>query len=95
MIDLDAPKSRGNRQKQVSVFQRPFLEGWQRKGNQHIFYQAPNKGRCFHNLNEIGMYLDDTNSRLRIDCFDLSRDVKISTVFPKTRAQAYVSDQHV
>lgn len=93
--DLDKPKCRGNREKVVGAFQRPLLEGWERKGILNIYYRAPRNGRCFHNLNEIDIYLSETNSRLRIDCFDLNNDIEISSVSREIQSGAYVSNQNV
>ena len=61
---------------QYSAFQRPLLTGWKRYGSDRKFYQAP-CGVFFHTLNEIDKFLFMTDSKLRIDCFDLSKDCNI------------------
>lgn len=77
---------------QYSAFQRPLLTGWKRYGSDRKFYQAP-CGVFFHSLNEIDKFLFMTDSKLRIDCFDLSKDCNIETAISKVDVSLGVSIQ--
>lgn len=65
-----------------SVYQRPLIMHWKilRKGNrsnQKKFYQTP-CGIDLYSLNDIDKYLAKTDSKLRIDWFDLNKNIKIT-----------------
>lgn len=57
--------------KQIGLFRRPILCGWKRHSRS---YQTP-CGLNLHSYQEIGEYLMATKSKLRIDCFDFSRNI--------------------
>lgn len=78
-----------------SVFQRPLIMHWKivRKGNhsnQKKFYQAP-CGVYLESLNDIDKYLAKTDSKLRIDWFDLNKNIKITAGSVQTTG-IYVSN---
>lgn len=54
-----------------ALFRRPILCGWKRLDRN---YQAP-CGLDLFSYQEIDEYLTETSSKLRIDSFDLSRDI--------------------
>ncbi|XP_055311987.1 histone-lysine N-methyltransferase SETDB1-B-like [Sitodiplosis mosellana] len=74
---------------QYGAFLRPLLTGWTRHGSDKKFYRAP-CGSCFHSLSEIDKVLFQTDSKLRIDCFDLSKDCAIV----KQGANSKVEDKY-
>lgn len=53
------------------LFQRPILCGWKRRNR---FYQTP-CGLHLYSYKEIDEYLMETESKLRIDCFDLNKNI--------------------
>lgn len=66
--------------KKIGLFRRPILCGWERHSR---FYQTP-CGRHLHSYQEIDEYLVETESKLRIDCFDLSRNIDPSKNYGQT-----------
>lgn len=57
---------------QYTAFQRPILTGWYRFGSNQQYYRTP-CGRYLYSIKQIDDYLLKTNSKLRIDCFDLNK----------------------
>lgn len=56
-----------------SALQRPLLTGWKRLGRIHRYYTAP-CGKNLKTMYNIDQFLLKTNSKLRIDSFDLSKN---------------------
>lgn len=60
-----------------TIFQRPLLVGWTRHLNdKKISYQSP-CGVIFHKIHDVEIYLMKTDSKLRVDCFEFSKNVII------------------
>lgn len=59
-----------------SAFERPLLVGWKRIVNNQIFYQTP-CGIVRRSLESIDKYLKVTDSKLRIDCFNLDANIRV------------------
>lgn len=57
---------------------RPLLAGWTRHMNHTCYYVAP-CGRICRSLNALYKYLKETQSKLTIDCFSLSTNIKPMT----------------
>lgn len=60
---------------------RPLITGWARFGKLRKFYRSP-CGVTFRSYRELEDYLMRTNSKLRMNCFDFSKNVNIPNVFP-------------
>lgn len=65
------------------TFQRPLLTGWFRLGKTHRFYKTP-CGLYLHRFNDIAQYLLDTDSKLRIDSFELGKNCEIRLITKDT-----------
>lgn len=83
----------GRNLEQYMAFQRPLLTGWKRFGHDKKYYVAP-CGFRLDTLNEIDKFLFMTDSKLRIDCFDLSKDCDIPMRIHKTISTVEVSIQN-
>lgn len=59
---------------QYTAFQRPIVAGWHRFGSgaSPRYYRTPCL-RYLYSMGQIDEYLLKTNSKLRIDCFDLTK----------------------
>lgn len=75
---------------EYGAFQRPLLTGWKRFGKEKKFYAAP-CGVFLHSLNDVDRFLFLTDSKLRIDCFDFSKDCEISLLCRQTISKTEVS----
>lgn len=63
-----------------AALQRPLMVGWSRAlSNKTRFYRTPCGIKCY-SYGEIDKYLMRTESKLRMDCFDLSKTVEILTI---------------
>lgn len=74
-----------------TAHQRPMMVGWSRSGERTLFYQAPCRVKL-RSYNEIDKYLAKTNSKLRIDCFELSKNIPLPIILKEVdNANANVS----
>lgn len=55
----------------IALFRRPILCGWERTAR---YYRSP-CGLNFYSLQDIDKYLVETGSKIRIDSFDLTKNV--------------------
>lgn len=55
----------------IDSFRRPILCGWKRNGQ---YYRTP-CGLNLYSLSDIHKYLAKTGSKLRIDCFDFTKNI--------------------
>lgn len=62
-----------------TALQRPMMVGWSRSGDRSKYYQAPCSVKL-RSYNEIDKYLAKTKSKLRIDCFELSKNVSLPLI---------------
>lgn len=62
-----------------AALQRPLMIGWSRSVKKTRYYRTP-CGIKLYSYSEIDKYLMKTNSKLRMDCFDLSKSVAMLTI---------------
>lgn len=69
---------------QYPALLRPILLGWKRSLDKR-YYVAP-CGKSLHSLNDVDKFLFLTDSKLRIDCFDFSKNCDIPSHMKTTVA---------
>lgn len=71
----------------TALFRRPILCGWKRTGR---YYRTP-CGVDLYSYQDISKYLTETQSKLRIDSFNLGKTIDPSTNCSPVTVKTYVS----